>query len=64
MLSGARSVAHDFVDRDWLERILGDRNFASDNRYQLWMIIGLEMWLRAQGDGRRPDQPVAERNER
>lgn len=64
VLARARSVQRNFVRRDWLQRVLVDQRFATENRYQLWLIISLELWLRAQDGSARSDQPASAWNNR
>ena len=48
ILSGARCVNRNFVQRDWLERTLASRRFAAPDLDDLWLVASLELWLRMQ----------------
>lgn len=50
ILSDARCVRWNFVRRDWLDRALAEPAFAAANSYRLWVIISLELWLRARSE--------------
>lgn len=62
ILARARSVHRRYVRREWLERALGDKRFAAENSYQLWLIVSLELWLRTQCDLAQPEQSASARN--
>jgi asparagine synthase (glutamine-hydrolysing) len=50
ILGPARSAERSFVRRDWFEQALVKDRFTAEDIDQLWLIIGLELWLGRQND--------------